>query len=74
MKIRPIVLVASHVLSAAGLLAAQAPQLPQTPYRPTTTIEDRVAGLRKIDGYFPLYWDEKTGNLLMEIQIGRAHV
>ena len=68
MKIRPIVLVASHMLSAAGLLAAQVPQQQQPVFsRPTASVEDRVAGLRKIDGYFPLYWDEKTGNLLMEI-------
>ena len=26
-------------------------------------IEERVAGMQKIDGYFPLYWDDKTGNL-----------
>jgi hypothetical protein len=31
------------------------------------TIEERVAGMRKIDGYFPLYWDERTGNLWLEI-------
>lgn len=27
----------------------------------------KTAGLKKIDGYFPLYWDEKTGRMLMEI-------
>jgi len=31
------------------------------------TIEERVAGMQKIDGYFPLYWDERTGNLWLEI-------
>jgi len=31
------------------------------------TIEERTAGLRKLDGYFPLYWDERTGSLLLEI-------
>ncbi|MGE5244137.1 MAG: zinc-dependent metalloprotease [Betaproteobacteria bacterium] len=34
---------------------------------PTPTIEARTTGLRKIDGYFPLYWDEHNGTLLMEI-------
>lgn len=34
---------------------------------PTPTIEARTAGLRKIDGFFPLYWDEHAGTLLMEI-------
>ena len=31
------------------------------------TIEERVAGMQKLDGYFPLYWDERTGNLYLEI-------
>jgi hypothetical protein len=34
---------------------------------PTPSIEDRVGGLRKIDGYFPLYWDDHAGALLLEI-------
>ena len=31
------------------------------------TIDARTAGLQKIDGYMPLYWDDKTGSLWMEI-------
>jgi hypothetical protein len=34
---------------------------------PVPAIEERVNGLRKIDGYFPLYWDERAGALLLEI-------
>ncbi|MGA2739739.1 MAG: zinc-dependent metalloprotease [Bryobacteraceae bacterium] len=33
----------------------------------STTIEERTAGMRKLDGYFPLYWDDHTGNLWLEI-------
>ncbi|MEE2709239.1 MAG: zinc-dependent metalloprotease [Gemmatimonadota bacterium] len=33
----------------------------------TPAIEAKTAGLEKIDGYFPLYWDEKAGTLWMEI-------
>ena len=33
----------------------------------TRTIEDRTAGLRKLDGFFPLYWDAAAGQLFMEI-------
>ncbi len=33
----------------------------------TPSIEERIAGMRKIDGYFPLYWDERGGNLFLEI-------
>ena len=31
------------------------------------TIEERVAGMQKLDGYFPLYWDDRTGTLYLEI-------
>ena len=31
------------------------------------TIADRTAGLQRIDGFFPLYWDEAAGTLFMEI-------
>jgi hypothetical protein len=31
------------------------------------TIDARTSGFQKLDGYLPLYWDEKTGSLWMEI-------
>jgi hypothetical protein len=31
------------------------------------SIEDKVAGFTKLDGYFPLYWDGAAGTLWMEI-------
>ncbi len=31
------------------------------------TIEDKTAGMKKLDGYFPLYWDERAGQLWLEI-------
>lgn len=58
---------------AAFLLAAMAPlgagQQGGAPARsgPPPSIDDRTAGLRKIDGYFPLYWDERGGAMLLEI-------
>ena len=33
------------------------------PGGPPQTVEARTAGMTKIDGYFPLYWEERTGNL-----------
>src|ERR1043166_4551177 len=30
-------------------------------------IEERTAGMTKIDGYFPMYWDERAGSLWIEI-------
>lgn len=34
---------------------------------PPPAIEQRTAGLRRMDGFFPLYWDSITGRLYMEI-------
>src|SRR5882724_1412811 len=34
---------------------------------PAPTIDARTSGLQKIDGYFPLYWDERSGSMFMEI-------
>lgn len=31
------------------------------------TIADRTSGMQKIDGFFPMYWDEATGSLFLEI-------
>jgi hypothetical protein len=33
----------------------------------TPGIDERIAGMQKIDGYVPLYWDARTGSLWMEI-------
>ncbi|HYM23863.1 MAG TPA: zinc-dependent metalloprotease, partial [Vicinamibacterales bacterium] len=33
----------------------------------TGSIADRTASMQKIDGYFPLYWDERAGSLWLEI-------
>jgi len=31
------------------------------------TIDEKTAGMRKMAGYFPLYWDEKKGSLYIEV-------
>ncbi len=62
-----------HVLVSAVLLwalAAGAPQAEeQQAQRPAQvpSIGDRTSGMKKLDGYFPLYWDERTGSLFVEI-------
>src|SRR5262249_23747996 len=33
----------------------------------TPTIEERTAGLSKLDGFFPMYWDERSGTVWLEI-------
>jgi hypothetical protein len=32
------------------------------------TIAEKTAGMKKLNGFYPLYWDEKGGNLFLEIQ------
>ncbi|HWZ30830.1 MAG TPA: zinc-dependent metalloprotease [Bryobacteraceae bacterium] len=34
---------------------------------PPPSIEQRTSGMQKIDGYFPMYWDDRTGSLWLEI-------
>src|SRR6266536_2265325 len=34
---------------------------------PVSSIADRTAKMQKIDGYFPIYWDERTGSMFLEI-------
>src|SRR3954464_5805677 len=34
---------------------------------PLQTIDARTTGFQKLDGYVPLYWDQRTGSLWMEI-------
>ena len=43
-----------------GQQQAQRPATPQS-------IDDRTSGMKKLDGYFPMYWDERTGSLFLEI-------
>ena len=30
---------------------------------PVPTIDARASGMQKLDGYFPLYWDERSGSM-----------
>ena len=54
------------VLSLAAAAAPRAQEQQRAPARPPS-IEDRTNGLQKMDGYFPLSWDERTGALFIEI-------
>jgi hypothetical protein len=38
----------------------------QPPAR-TPSIDERTAFMQKLDGYFPVYWEERTGSLWLEI-------
>ena len=65
-----IVFASAFALLATGV-AAQPPAQGQGrgggAAAPVQTIDARTAGWQKLDGYMPLYWDEQTGSLWMEI-------
>src|SRR5215471_1689851 len=44
------------------------PLYPQAPAAGRVqTIQERTAGMQKLDGFFPVYWDERTGSMWLEI-------
>ncbi|MCX6549555.1 MAG: zinc-dependent metalloprotease [Acidobacteria bacterium] len=64
--------IALLVVSASAF--AQAPAGRRADAGPLPTIEDKTAAMKKLDGYFPLFWDERAGQLWMEISRFNAEV
>jgi hypothetical protein len=61
-------LLASSLLGVTPLtLLAQTGTAPAAPAAGLATIAARTAGMLKRDGLFPLYWDERSGKLYLEI-------
>ncbi len=54
------------VMLVTAVVAAPEAQQNQRP-QPPPSIDDRTNGMKKLDGYFPLYWDERTGSMFLEI-------
>ncbi len=61
-----VCLIAIAATSTSGF--AQGGPAPQGGRKPggdqITSIDERTAGMKKIDGFFPLYWDEGAGTLV----------
>jgi hypothetical protein len=57
------------ILMAVSLQAQPQQQQQQQQPRsgPVPSIDERTNGMRKIDGYFPVYWDERSGSMFLEI-------
>ena len=55
------------VCLGAPLVSAQDKPAADKPPEKLPTIADKVKGLRKIDGFMPLYWQESAGKMFMEI-------
>jgi hypothetical protein len=66
MSKRCITLIAAIVLLSTVPFDAQQ-QIPEARQGPPPSIEDRTNGMRKMEGYFPMYWDERTGSIFLEI-------
>src|SRR5690606_15603120 len=72
--VRAVVLAAALLLvipAAASALAAQVGRGGPQAQIALPSIEQRTAGMRKLDGFFPLYWDESAGKLWLEVPAGR---
>jgi len=62
--------VSFSLLVSIALVHAQPPAsrgAATTPNGRTPTIEERTSGMQKLDGYFPIYWDDRAGTLWLEI-------
>jgi hypothetical protein len=57
------------LVTLPGLLPAQAGRGGNAgqPGGRISSIEERTAGMQKMDGYFPIYWDDRSGSLFLEI-------
>ena len=58
------------VVGLHATLVAAAPSIAQAPRRGAdqiTTIEEKTSGMKKLDGLFPLYWDDAGGRLWLEV-------
>jgi hypothetical protein len=70
MKVRGLVLPICllTIVAGAARAQAQAPEARRQGASPAiTSIEEKVAGLKKIDGFYPMYWDEAAARLWLEI-------
>jgi hypothetical protein len=68
-KVRALVLPICLIAIASGAANAQAQEARrQGPAAAQiTSIEEKTTGLKKIDGFFPMYWDEAAARLWLEI-------
>jgi hypothetical protein len=55
-------LVAAITFSAPGIRAQDSGSGPDTP-----SIEEKTEGMTRIDGFIPVYWDEASGDIWLEI-------
>src|SRR5271167_743354 len=66
---RASMILTTALIALPGVLPAQPGRGGNTaqPGGRTPSIEERTAGMQKMDGYFPIYWDDRSGSLFLEI-------
>ena len=64
---RPFIIFALALSFALGAAGQPRPAGAAAPAGRTPAIDERTSGMLKLEGYFPLYWDERTGSLWLEI-------
>ena len=64
---RPPLRARSTAIAIATLSALVVPAAAQQQPAPIPTIEARTEGMQRLDGFFDLYWDDRTGSLFWEI-------
>jgi hypothetical protein len=59
----------SALIMPAVIVALLTVPLAAQPQRPgaVPSIDERTNGMKKMDGFFPLYWDERSGSMFLEI-------
>jgi Met-zincin/Domain of unknown function (DUF5117) len=62
-----LLLFAFLILSNIPVVAQAGPQDKTADKSQDKSLGARIAGLKKLDGFVPLYWDESAGRLLMEL-------
>src|ERR1700733_5370481 len=55
------------LLAALCFVSCLASQTQERAPESTPAIEEKTRGMVKLDGYFPLYWDDRNGTLWLEI-------
>src|SRR3954464_13041271 len=59
----------SFQTTSAAQTAQQQPQREGASQQrgPMPSVDERTRDLKKLDGFFPLYWDQRNGTMLLEI-------
>ncbi|GAB2467319.1 hypothetical protein GCM10011375_31690 [Hymenobacter qilianensis] len=55
-------------LHGPAALAQQAAPATKAAAKPTGSLAAQVKGMQKFDGYFPFYYDQKTGKIFLEVE------